>query len=92
MDKILFEILNELDRAKAKHPVWPTCNIGRAAIVNCEAGEALKEAIKISEGTGSLENLRTELIQTAATSIRMMQAMDEDKRANKEQIYYTNNL
>jgi len=78
MNNILFEILNEIARAEIKHPVWPTCNIGRAAIVNCEAGEALKEAIKISEGKGDLENLRTELIQAAGTCIRMVKAMDKD--------------
>lgn len=79
-DRILFEILNEIDRAEIKHPVWPTDNIKRVAIVNCEAGEALKEAVKISEGKGSLENLETELIQTAGTCIRMIKAMRADKK------------
>lgn len=85
MNKILFEIINELERAQVKHPVWPKDNIKRVAIVNCEAGEALKEAVKISEGTGSLENLEIELIQTAGTCIRMLLAIEEDKR---DKIHY----
>lgn len=87
-DKILFEILNEVDRAEEKHPVWPTDNLKRVAFVAGEAGEALKEAIKLYEGTGSLENLETELIQTAGTCLRMLKAMHADKQA----AYYTNNL
>ena len=79
MNNILLEIQNEITRAEIKHPVWPTCNLKRAAFVSGEAGEALKEAIKLYEGKGDLENLRTELIQAAGTCIRMVKAMDKDK-------------
>lgn len=87
---ILMAIAAELDAAKEKHPVWYTCNIQRAAVVIGEAGEALKEAIKIDEGKGSIQNLRTELIQTAAMCVRMLEAMEEDEKPPA--IFYTNNL
>jgi hypothetical protein len=37
-------IFEEMNRAKAKHPQWPTDNVKRAAIVLEEAGEVIREA------------------------------------------------
>jgi hypothetical protein len=72
-------VLSELSRATAKHPVWPTDNVKRAAIVSEEAGELIREANRIDEGVGSLNVLKNECIQTAAMCFRMLNALAEDE-------------
>lgn len=71
-------IIHEINKAKSKHPIWPKDNVKRAAIVTGEAGEALKEAIKLDEGIGSIENLRTEIIQMIGTGFRFLEELDKD--------------
>ncbi|WP_448104730.1 helix-turn-helix domain-containing protein [Pedobacter panaciterrae] len=77
--EILVLIRMEIERATKKHPFWPSCNIKRSAIVLEEAGELIREANLISEGNGSLECLKMECIQTAATSIRMLMYLYDDE-------------
>lgn len=71
-------IFEEMNRAKAKHPQWPTDNVKRAAIVLEEAGEVIREANQLDEGKGSLTDLRNELIQCAGTCLRMLDVLNED--------------
>lgn len=68
-----------MNRAKAKHPQWPTDNVKRAAIVLEEAGEVIREANQLDEGKGSLTGLRNELIQCAGTCLRMLDVLNEDE-------------
>lgn len=75
---LLIEILAEIARAKAKHPLWPDDHVSRAAIIAEEAGEVIREANHLREGHGNVKNLRLELIQTAATCIRMANLMDTE--------------
>lgn len=78
LQPILDEILNELNRAILKHPEpWRTeknCSLIKlTGVVAVEAGEALRQAYKLEdEGKGSLEDVQLELIQTAATAIRLL--------------------
>ncbi len=76
---LIIEILNEMEAAKNKHPIWPTCPVHRASIVAEEAGEVVREANHIREGHGDIKALRTELIQTAGTCIRMLNIMEQEK-------------
>ncbi len=76
---VLIEILEEIKKATAKHPVWPPDAVSRAAIVSEEAGEVIREANHIREGHGDPKALRLELIQTAGTCIRMINIMDTEK-------------
>jgi hypothetical protein len=76
---ILIEILSEVQRAETKYPNWPECNVKRAAIVLEEAGELIREANQLDEGTGSFSNLRTEAIQTAAMCIRLLKHLIPEK-------------
>lgn len=76
----LIEILTEMRRATEKHPVWPVSPVERAAIIAEEAGEVIREANHIREGNGDIKALRMELIQTAATCIRMINIMDEESK------------
>jgi NTP pyrophosphatase (non-canonical NTP hydrolase) len=76
---VIIQILAEIESATQKHPVWPNDAVSRAAIVAEEAGEVIREANHIREGIGNKQALRTELIQTAGTCIRMINLMDKEK-------------
>ena len=65
-------IARELKRAKAKHPTWPEDQVHAAAIVAEEAGEAVQAALNHTYGDGGLDELRLELAQTAAMTIRAL--------------------
>lgn len=77
MNKILNKIKNELERAKELHPDFPESIVGMVAIMAEEAGEAIREANRIEDdGTGDVEALRTELIQTAAMCVRCLERLE----------------
>ena len=70
----VLEILEELDRAKKKHPDFPRSIVGMVSIMAEEAGEAIREANRIEDDkNGDLKALRTELIQTAAMCARCLE-------------------
>jgi len=77
----LVMVLIELGTAVDKYPTWPECNIKRSAIVLEEAGELIREANLLDEGRGSISALKTECIQTAAMSLRMLNALSKDDHA-----------
>jgi hypothetical protein len=78
---LLMEILMEVDRAEQKHPIWPECHIKQIAIVMEEAGELVSAGNQIDEGKGTFLDVRTEAIQTAATSIRFLKRLAETEKA-----------
>lgn len=71
---ILDDIIKEVNRAESKHLNWPTDKLYAVSIIAEEMGEVMKEAVKIqmNEPDASLDNLRKETIQTAATCIRLL--------------------
>lgn len=62
----------ELGKAKKKHPNWPHDLLHQIAIVNEESGEATKAVLHYAYENGSEEDIKKELIQTAAMCIRML--------------------
>ena len=76
MDKILFDILNEVERAEIKHPDWPTDQVYAATIVAEESGELTRAALQYEAENGSIEEIRKEAIQTAATCIRLLRSLN----------------
>lgn len=78
----------ELARAKALHPNWPTDLIHQAAIMAEEAGEAVRAALNVTYHGGSIEDVRTELVQTAAMCLRMMEAMDRRHESSLDQLLH----
>lgn len=73
---VVLEVLAELDRAKKLHPNFPAGIVRQVAIMAEEAGEAIREANRIEDdGIGDLAELRTELIQTAAMCLRVIEHM-----------------
>lgn len=74
MNNFYSEISAELDRAKKKHPDFPSGIVRQVSIMAEEAGEAIREANRIEDdGNGDLAALRTELIQTAAMCVRCLE-------------------
>lgn len=65
-------ILEELQRAEAKHPKWPKDVIHAAAIVSEESGELIRAAVQYTYEDGNKKDLEKEAIQTAATCIRFL--------------------
>ena len=69
----LIDILSEVERAREKHPEWPDDIIHAVAIVAEESGEAVRAALNHVYHGGSIDEVRTELVQTAAMCIRMLE-------------------
>lgn len=65
-------IHNELLAAEAKHPNWPDDVIHATAVMNEEAGEAIKAALNHVYHGQSIELLKIEVIQTAAMCYRIL--------------------
>lgn len=77
---ILYDIVQEVKRAKEIHPVFPDTLVAMTAIMAEEAGEAIKEANLIEdEGKGSWENYETELIQCAAMCVRILEKLEQNR-------------
>lgn len=70
------EIDAELQRAEAKHPNYPTDIFRQLAIMQEEAGEVTKAVLHLVYEKGSREDIRKELIQTAAMCMRMLKNME----------------
>lgn len=75
---IILEVRAEVKRAETLHPYWPADPIHGAAIVCEESGEAIRAALRLVYEGGTREALRVELIQTAATVLRMVGQMDAE--------------
>lgn len=72
INAILLAIHEEVDNAERLHPDWPECNFRQLAIVSEEAGEVAKAVLHLHYENGSRDELREELIQTAAMCVRMI--------------------
>ena len=63
----------ELNKAIKKHPNFPKDINKQTAIVSEEAGEVVKAVLHYQDENGSLEDVRKELLHTAAMCIRMLE-------------------
>lgn len=62
----------ELKRATEKHPNYPEDMFKQLAIMQEEAGEVTKAVLEYSFGKCSINEIRKELIETAAMCVRML--------------------
>lgn len=67
------DIEAELNRAKKLHPNYPTDIYHQLAIMQEEAGEVAKAVLDYKSNKASLNDVREELIQTAAMCVRMLE-------------------
>lgn len=63
---------SELAKAEKKHPDYPTDMFRQLAIMQEEAGEVTMPVLHYHYENGSIEDIRKELIQTAAMCMRML--------------------
>jgi hypothetical protein len=90
---ILHLVLEELKKAKVKHPIWPDDIIHRAAIVVEEAGELIQAAVDYKQAKNeeekkkACENMIVEAAQTGAMAFRFLENIDEleDERGDKNE-------
>lgn len=81
LDRLLkySEIDSELNMAKKKHPDFPEDMFRQVAIMQEEAGEVTKAVLDYHYAGGSLNDVKSELIQTAAMCMRMLEAISVNK-------------
>jgi NTP pyrophosphatase (non-canonical NTP hydrolase) len=73
---MIFEInhiVDELKSAKLKHPDYPEDMFEQLAIMSEEAGEVAKAVLQYKREGGDLQEVKDELVQTAAMCIRMLE-------------------
>ena len=70
----------ELTKAKQKHPDYPDDMFRQVAIINEESGEATKAVLCYHYENGSIEDIKKELIQTAAMCMRMLENLTDKFR------------
>lgn len=74
-EHILTAVLEEVERAKAKFPQWPTDPIHAAAIVSEESGELIRAAVMHTYEGGSELECYKEAVQTAVVALRFMEGV-----------------
>lgn len=72
-------VVEELSRAIAKFPTWPTDPLHALAVLGEEFGELTKEVLQLAyePHKASRENLRKEALQTAAMALRFVASLDD---------------
>jgi hypothetical protein len=75
---IVGSVYDELTRAVAKFPTWPTDPLHAVAVLGEEFGELTKDVLQMTyePGKTSAENVRKEAIQTAAMALRFVASLD----------------
>jgi hypothetical protein len=63
-------ILEEYDKACAKHPIFPTDIVHCAGILCEEAGEAMQAALDVTYSGGKIRDFKEELGHSGAMAIR----------------------
>ena len=72
------EVLAEVNKARGQHSSWPDNVLEATAIISEESGEAIREALQITQGEHqNYADLRKEVIQTAAVCIRWLSETNE---------------
>lgn len=77
-------VLDQLEKAKRKHPTFPKSSIGGLAIIAEEFSELSVAFAKLCQGVNDKandDNLREEAAHVAVTAIRFLEAL---KKENNE--------
>lgn len=73
LNNALFSISMELQKAKEAHPETDDFDVNKMAlVVSEEAGEVCKAVLQYQDEDGSKNDIKAELIQTAAMCLRML--------------------
>lgn len=76
--RIIDEIVDEVSRATSKFPTWPTDPLHALAVLGEEYGELTKAMLQMTyePHKTSLDEVRTEAIQTAAMALRLAMSLN----------------
>lgn len=77
-------VIQELLRAKEKHPRWPTDPVHASAILAEEAGEAVKAALDVTYADGDYRDWHEELSHTGAMALRCLSNEHEPRPSGDE--------
>lgn len=77
-DKIIMKIFNELGFAMEKFREFPCDPIHAVSIMNEEAGESIRATLLYVYENGTIEDIKKELIQTAAMCIRVLHGINSN--------------
>ncbi len=73
-------IIQELEKAKAKWPAWPTDPIHAASVLSEEAGELVQACNDFCYSGGSVEQMELEARQVGAMALRFLENIDRYRR------------
>jgi hypothetical protein len=77
-ERWLQAVAEELAKAQAKHPEWPTDPLHAIAIIGEEFGELTQAVLQVTyePGKSLITDVQREAVQTAAMALRFLQSMD----------------
>lgn len=75
---IQHEVFDEIERAIAKFPTWPTDPLHAVAVLGEEFGELVKATLQAvyEPHKSTMADVREEAIQTAAMALRFLASLD----------------
>jgi len=75
---VIDQIITEVTKATQKFPTWPTDPLHALAVLGEEFGELTKDMLQLTyePHKTTLDNVRTEAIQTAAMAVRLAMSLD----------------
>ena len=76
------EIDSELNRAKKKWPDWPENIFEQLAVMQEEAGEVTMAVLHYVHEGGNIEDVKSELIQTAVMCMRMLENLPDYEKVS----------
>lgn len=84
---VIEQITAEVARATVKFPTWPTDPLHALAVLGEEYGELTKAMLQLTyePHKTTLEEVRTEAIQTAAMALRLAMSLDRYEYRRGEQ-------
>lgn len=85
-EKIVIEVLAELERAETIHQNYPTNTFKALAIWQEEIGEVTKALLDFEDKGASPEDIKTEAIQAIAMGFRFLKNLREAEFATDKQL------
>lgn len=84
LNNCINDVVEELRKAEHKFPGWPNDILHGVCIVAEESGEAVRAALHVVYESGSVEEYKKELIQTAAMAIRAILNLEKEPISAKD--------
>jgi len=81
-EKIVIEVLAELERAETIHPNFPSNEFEALAVWQEEVGEVTKALLDAKHKGSSREDIKTEAIQAIAMGFRFLKNLRQSEYAN----------